>query len=176
MSNQDLLGGILSRYAKGFRGGSSPETERDFDTVANQLPSSDLASALTDAFRSPETPPFPDMLANIFSRSGGRQRSETLGALIATIGPQIAGEILANHGSLSGVPAEGFDARAAEQMPEGAIRDMAEEAERRDASIMDRLGEFYAQHPGAVKALGAVSLGYILNRLAQREKSQFSGL
>jgi hypothetical protein len=74
------------------------------------------------------------------------------------------------------VPAEGFDARAAEQMPEGAIRDMAEEAERRDASIMDRLGEFYAQHPGAVKALGAVSLGYILNRLAQREKSQFSGL
>jgi hypothetical protein len=176
MANQDLLSSILGRYTQGFRGFEAPETDRDFDTVANQVPSSDLAGSLADAFRSRDTPPFPDMLAGMFGRSSGTQRSGILGPLIATLGPQIAAQILARHGAPNRVSPQGIDPGEAEQVPEDAVREMAQEAERRDPSVMDRLADFYAQHPGVVKTLGALSLGYMLNRLAQRGRPRFGGL
>ena len=42
---------------------------------------------------------------------------------------------------------------------------IAEHAEKKDPSIMDRAGEFYAQHPDLVKGLGAAALAIALGRM-----------
>jgi len=42
---------------------------------------------------------------------------------------------------------------------------IAEHAEKKDPSILDRAGEFYAQHPQLVKGLGAAALAIVLGRM-----------
>ena len=42
---------------------------------------------------------------------------------------------------------------------------IAAHAEKKDPTIMDRAGEFYAQHPDLVKGLGAAALAIALGRM-----------
>ena len=47
------------------------------------------------------------------------------------------------------------------------VQQIAEKAEQDNPGIMDRMGEFYAEHPQLVKGLGGVALALVLGRMAQ---------
>ena len=47
---------------------------------------------------------------------------------------------------------------------------IAAHAEKKDPSIMDRAGEFYAQHPDLVKGLGAAALAIALGRMHSSQR------
>jgi hypothetical protein len=69
MSWINELGGILDRYV-GAQGGQPPATVHDdFDRVAQAAPPSDVADGLAAAFRSDATPPFAQMLAQLFGQN-----------------------------------------------------------------------------------------------------------
>ena len=167
MPLSDLLG-ILDQY-RGASAVTPPATvEQDFSQVAQSAPQSDLASGLAEAFRSNETPPFGQMLSTPFSNSNGQQRSGILNQLLSAVGPSM----LASGGlsSLAGLLRGGKNVtpEQADQIPPEAVQQLAEHAEKHNPSVVDQAGEFYAQHPTLVKALGVGSLALIMSRLSKK--------
>ncbi|MDF2439691.1 MAG: hypothetical protein JWN98_675 [Abditibacteriota bacterium] len=83
-----------------------PDTvEDDFDQVARAAPSHALSSGLADAFRSPQTPPFPQMLAQLFNQSNGQQRANLVNTLLGAAGPNALSQIANRSGAASAATA-----------------------------------------------------------------------
>jgi hypothetical protein len=142
--------------------------EQDYSQVVQSAPRSHLASGLAEAFRSSETPPFGQMLGTLFGNSNGQQRAGILNKLLGAVGPGV----LASGGlsSLAGLLGGGNNVtpEQANQIPPETVQQLAEHAEKQNPSIVDQAGEFYAQHPTLVKALGAGSLALIMSHLSQK--------
>jgi hypothetical protein len=168
------IGGLLEQYTSGNPSDAPPQVSQDFEQVAQAAPQSTLADGLAAAFRSDQTPPFPDMVAQLFSRSGGRQQAGLLNTLIGAAGPALVSQVLSGRSSggfdltrlLNGGESE-FAPEQARQIPPDAVREIAAKAERQDPSIVDQISGFYAQHPILVKTLGGVALSVALGKLAQ---------
>jgi len=162
MSLSNLMG-LLQKYASGGAANTA-NAEQDFEKVSQAAPQPHLASGLAEAFRSNETPPFGQMLSTLFSNSNGQQQAGILNHLLSAVGPGAASGVL---GSLLGGGSQ-VTPEQAQQVPPQAVHELAEQAQRNDPSIIDRAGEFYAQHPTLVKALGAGSLAYIMSHMSSR--------
>jgi hypothetical protein len=165
------IGGMLQQYS----GGASRQTaEDDFDQVARAAPRQEVAHGLAESFRSPETPPFPNMLGQLFGNSNGSQRASILNTLIAAAGPALLSSVLSRHGGLGGLLGGGQQGRVtpeqAERIPPEAVQELAAEAEKKDPSIIDRVSDFYAEQPQLVKTLGAAALGVALMQIGRRHK------
>jgi hypothetical protein len=171
----DNIGGLLQQYANAQGDQQKANAEQDYDEVAKHAPRQDLASGLAEAFRSPQTQPFPNMLGQLFANSNPSMKSSILNTLIATVGPQVLSGILARHSGSSapaelGVGTRQLDAREADQIPPSVVEEMAEQAEKQDPTVIDHISDFYAQHPTVVKGLGAAALGIALNHLAKQKR------
>jgi hypothetical protein len=176
MSWLEQVGGLLQQYTSGTDTDTSHVTQ-DFDQVAQAAPSSSLADGIAAAFRSDRTPPFSDMVANLFNRSGSDQQAGLINSLIAAAGPALVSQILSRRGGggmdvtrlLSGGQTE-LAPEQAQQIPPDAVREIAAQAEQQDPSIIDRISGFYAEHPTLVKTLGGAALSIALAKLAQRQQ------
>jgi len=156
------LGNLLGQYLGG--GANTAQASDDFDRAAQSAPRDTLAQGLAQALRSDQTPPFPQMLAQMFGNSNPDQRAGMLNQLIAGAGPGLLGKL----GGLFGGNAGGkITPEQASQVSEQQIKDIAEEAQKENPGILDRMGEFYAEHPTAVKAIGATALAVALGAMAQ---------
>ena len=168
------IGGMLQKYSGATAGGVREEADRDFDQVAHRVPQETMADGIADAFRSQQTPPFPQMLSQLFGNSHPQQKATLLNTLLAAVGPGVLSGILSQQRSgLAGEPdVERTDVtpEQAEQISPEAVRQVAEEAERRDPSIIDRVSNFYAQQPDVVKTLGAAALTIALAQIGRRHK------
>src|SRR4051794_32949089 len=94
MSWMEKIGHLLQQYT-----GASPQqppgtAEQDFDQFARAAPEPALAEGLASAFRSNETPPFPQMVSHLFAQSDGGQRAGLLNTLLGAVGPEIASRVL----------------------------------------------------------------------------------
>lgn len=175
MGWMDQVNDILRRYS-----GSNPnmagDAPADFEKIAQHAPPSVLSSGLAEAFRSPNTPEFGQMVAQLFGNSNGEQRAGILNHLLASAGPA-AGELLRKLG----VPASGGAPSAqtsqaiptvtpdqTQQVHPDTVRELAEQAQKRDPSIVERASDFYAQHPKLVQGLGAAALALLMSRVSQR--------
>jgi len=69
---------ILNQYRNASAAAPPPNVEQDYSQVAQSAPQSHLASGLTEAFRSDQTPSFGEMLGTLFSNSNGQQRAGIL--------------------------------------------------------------------------------------------------
>ncbi|WLI90092.1 hypothetical protein Q4S45_02910 [Massilia sp. R2A-15] len=165
------LGSLLQQYA-GSHPANPDQAENDFDQVAQNASTTDLAQGVTQAFRSDQTPPFPQMVGQLFGNSDGSQRAGMLNQLIGAIGPgvlsSIAGGALGNmFGGGNSNAAPQITPEQAQQMSPQQVQEIAEKAQQANPSIMDRMGEFYAQHPQLVKGLGGAALAIALGHMAQ---------
>ena len=178
------LGGVLDRYADG--GAARPPESalhEDFDRFAQAAPPEALADGLSAAFRSDETPPFPQMASQLFGRASGPQRARILNMLLTTVGPLVVQQILARRqrgtpgsgqGGVLGQILRGGSAappvtpEAADQLDPQDVEDIAREAEKKDPSVIDKISQVYAQQPQLVKMLGGAALAIALGRMAQK--------
>ena len=161
---------ILQQYADPSRVQQDRVPEH-FDQVAQQASPQDLGNGVAAAFRSDATPPFGQMIGNLFGRSDPQQRAGILNQLVQVLGSgalsSVAGGVLGRvlgGGASAGAPATITPQQASQISPTDAAA-IAEHAEKNDPSIMDRAGEFYAQHPDLVKGLGAAALAIVLGRM-----------
>lgn len=166
MSLSDLLN-VVKSYAGADPQAPPANTHQDFQQVSQSAPQGQLASGLTQAFRSNQTPAFGEMLSNLFSNSNGQQRAGILSQLIASAGPSLAGGVLAQHIPGLNPGASQITPEQAEQVPPSAVQDLAEHAQKANPSIVEQAGDFYAQHPKVVQALGAGALAMIMSHMSQ---------
>jgi hypothetical protein len=165
------LGYILQQYLGAGAQANLNRAPDDFDAVASQAPRAELAAGVTDALRSDQTPPFPNMVSQLFGQGDPQQRAGMLNQLLGSLGPGVLatlgggmlGTLLGKQpGSAPHVTPE----QAAQVTPE-QVQQIAQEAERENPGIVDRMGDFYAQNPTLVKAVGGAALAIVLGRIAQ---------
>lgn len=171
MAWMDAISDIVRRYS-GAAGGTalaSADPHQDFLNVAKTAPAGVTADALAHAFRSDQTPSFPEMLASLFQGSNPDQRAGLLNHLISTAGPSV----------LAGIPGLQELAGALEnnqpitpdqagRVSQEQVQQAAEQAQRTNPSIVDSISSFYAAHPNVVKALGAAAVTLVLQHISRR--------
>ena len=159
---------ILQQYANPAAAPTG-NVHQHFDQVAQQSSPQDLGNGVAAAFRSDATPPFGQMIGNLFGQSNPQQRAGILNQLVNVLGSgalsQVAGGVLGRVLAGSGNQTPTITPEQAQQISPADAATIAEHAEKTDPSIMDRAGEFYAQHPQLVKGLGAAALAVVLGRM-----------
>jgi hypothetical protein len=170
MGAVDILAGVLKNY---LQPGAAPNPQADahFDQVASAVPAGTLASGITAAFESKETPPFSQMLAQLFSNSDPTQRAALLNTLLNAIPAEQRGALMSALGlppaaASSATPPTITPAQAQAASP-AAVQQAAGAAAAQDPSIMGQLGSFYAQHPTLVKSLGSLAMIVAMRKIAR---------
>lgn len=171
MAWMDAIGDIVRRYTGGAGGtaGAPADAHGDFLSVAKTAPSQVTADALAHAFRSDQTPSFPEMVGSLFQGSNPDERAGLLNHLIGSVGPSALasipglGGLAASLSSGQPITPEQTDRISAEQ-----VQQAAEHAQRANSTIVDQVSSFYAAHPTAVKALGTAALTLVMQHIARR--------
>lgn len=165
------LGSLLQQYLGGGANLNAGRAVDDFDEVARTAPRSTLAQGVTEALRSDQTPPFPQLLGQLFDHSDANQRAGMLNQLIGAVGPSLLASL---GGGALGNLFGGNDAARPQISPEQAaqltpaqVEQLAAEAEKENPGIVERMGDFYAEHPTLVKTIGGAALAIILGRVAE---------
>lgn len=165
------LGNLLQQYMGGANANLDHAAD-DFDQVASRAPRAQVAQGVTAALRSDQTPPFPQMVSQMFGQSDPNQRAGMLNQLIGGLGPgllsSIAGGALGNifGGGNNNAQPHVTPEQAAKMTPE-QVQEIAAKAENENPGIVDRMGDFYAENPTLVKAIGGAALAIVLGQVAQ---------
>lgn len=166
----------LSELVKGVAGGSAPaaDVHEAYDRVSQAVPQSSLADGLAHAFNSDQTPPFAQMLSNLFNQSSADQKAGLLNQMIAKLGPGGVSQILAGAGGLSGLSGMlsggPVTPEQAQQVSPQQVQALAQNAEKKDPTIVDAAAGFYAQHPTLVKSIGAGALALLVSKISQARR------
>jgi hypothetical protein len=171
MSWGDQIAKVFQNYAGGGGAPQQGEVANHFNQVAQAAPQKELANGIASMFRSNQTPPFGQMVSQLFGNSNPDQRANLLNTLLASgAGAGIVAQIAQAAGitipSTGGTPQ--VTPQMAAQIPQQAVEQAAEHAEKRDPSIVDQVSHLYAQHPMLIQSLGALAMSMAMSHLAQR--------
>ena len=167
------LNNLLQQYLGGAQAGNAGRAVDDFDNVAQNAPREAMAQGVTEALRSDQTPPFPQMVSQLFDKGDPSQRAGMLNQLLRNVGPGILSSIA---GGTLGNLFRGNEASPtitpdqAASMSSEQVKELAEQAEKENPSIVDRMGDFYAENPTLVKTIGGAALAIVLGRIAEGMK------
>jgi hypothetical protein len=163
------LGNLLQQYLGGGNANTTQASD-DFDRVAQSAPRETLAHGVTQALRSDQTPPFPQMVSQMFGQSNPNQRAGMLNQILASVGPSVLSSVAGGAlGNLFGGDQQQprvTPEQAAQVSPE-QVQEIAAKAEEHNPGVVDRMGDFYSQHPDLVKAIGGAALAVALGHIAQ---------
>lgn len=165
------LGSLLQQFTGA--NASPAHAEQQFDQIAQAAPQAQLSQGLGQAFRSDQTPPFSQMAAQLFGNSDPNQRAGMLNQILSSVGPGVLASLASGGlghlfgGSQSTGQVPQITPEQASQMTPEQVRQIAEQAEQHNPSVIDRMSDFYAQHPGLVKGLGGAALAIALGHMAQ---------
>jgi hypothetical protein len=172
MSWMDQIANVLQNYGQP---GAAPEheVETHFNQVAQAAPRNDLAGGIASMFRSDQTPPFAQLVGQLFGNSNPNQRANLLNTLLSTgAGAGIVSQ-LAQAAGIS-IPSGGgtphITPQQAAQIPPEAVQQAAEHAEKHDPSIVDRVSQLYAEHPMLIQTLGTLAMSMAMSHLANRRR------
>jgi hypothetical protein len=143
-----------------------PNPEQTFQQAAQQAPPQVVGSGLAEAFRSNQTPSFPEMVSTLFSHSNPDQRAGLLSRLMGAAGPAALSGPLA--GLLGTSPGGQVSPQQASQVSPEAVQQVAQHAQNANPSIVDEIGNFYSQHPQVVTALGGLALSIAIQHMVRR--------
>ena len=166
----NAIGNIFQRYSGQGQGTASAadDPHGDFQQIAQAAPEPVVASGISQSFRSDQTPPFPEMLANLFGHSDPNQRAGLLNRLLGSLGPgALSG--MAGAGGLGGLLSGGtVTPQQANAVSPDQVQQLAAHAEKQNPSIVDEVSNFYAQHPQVMKAVGGLALTIAIQHMMKR--------
>src|SRR5690242_1537586 len=146
----DNLKGVLAQYASGSAPGSDPSAH--FEQIAQSVDSGTLAQGIAAAMRSDQTPPFAQLVSQLFASGSGDQKMAMINTLLSSASPEQRAQLAAlvpGGGAMSSVTS----AQAAAVSPT-ALQTLAQHVEQHDGGILDKMSTVYAAHPTLVKTLG----------------------
>jgi hypothetical protein len=171
MAWMDEISEIFNRYA-GAAGGavSAPaDPHQDYRNIAESAPPQVMADALAHAFRSDQTPSFPEMVSSLFRQSNPDQRAGLLNQVMGAIGPAALANVPGlNELAGSSGGGQSVTSQQASQISAEQVQQAVAHAQRENPSIVDKISGFYAQHPDAVKALGGAAITIAIQHIARR--------
>ena len=166
------LSGILKQYIGGGSAQPTGDPADHFHDVAQNAPPQVVRDGLSEAFRSDQTPPFGQMVGDLFRQANPQQQAGMLNQLLGSLNPAVLSSLAASAGlggvlgQRPGATAPTVTAENAAQLTPQQVQEVASKAEQHDPTIIDKMSDFYAQHPGLVKTLGSAALTIALAKIA----------
>lgn len=167
----DNLGDLLKQVQSGTS--SEADVHGAYDQVAANVPAGVLADGLSHAFNSDQTPPFAQMLSQLFGQSNPQQKAGILNQIVSAVGPAAAAQMAtsAGMGGLAGALSSGsVTPQQAQQIPPEQVQVLAHDAAKKNPSIVDMASAFYAEHPTLVKSIGAGALAILMSKISQSRR------
>ncbi len=172
------LGTLLSRLT-----GDSPHVSPDdYQRTVEQAPPSLVSRGLSEMFKSDETPAFGQTNGQLFSAAHPAQQAGLLNQLLGSMGPGVLASLAGGAGggalgtllqrfTQGGGTQPTVTPDQASQLSPDEVAQVAAHAEQHDPSIVERMSDFYAQHPGLVKTLGGAALTIAMAKMAEHHGS-----
>ena len=157
-----------------------PQVLEDFDRVSQEASPEDIELGLEDAFNSEVTPPFEQMVGQLYDESDDDTRADLLNEIVASMGGSsptanaVGGGVLG--GILGGLLRRGGQGNPrispadARSIPARDIEIAAAEARRQNPSVVQQVSRFYARHPQLVQVLGQAALSILMSGMARRRR------
>jgi hypothetical protein len=169
------LGGLLQQYL-GRGGDQAPADATDhYEQVAQNASPELVSQGLSEAFRSDQTPPFSQMVGQMFGQANPQQQAGMLNQLLSNLGPGALAAITSSGalGSLGSVLGSGntISPQQVSQLSPDQVQQIAEHAQRHSPGVVDQMSDFFAKHSGLVKTLGGAALTIALAKIANSMKS-----
>lgn len=165
------LGGLLQQYLGGAQKTDNSQLGEDYQQIAQHVSPAVVEQGLSEAFRSDQTPPFPQMVGNLFGNADPQQKAGMLGQLLNGLSPGLLASVVGGLGGLLGAnrgSAPAVSAEQASQLSPEQVTKIAAEAEQHNPGIVDKMSSFYVNHPDLVKTIGSAALAIALAKIAQR--------
>lgn len=167
---------VLAQYAQKPTDSASVTSEAHYDEIAPQLPADQLSSGMAETFRSDQTPPFGDMVGQLFGQSSSQQRAGLLTQLLQSLGPAaiaalgsgVLGRVFGANNSPQPGQVPNITPAQADRLSPQDVRDIAAQAEQHEPTVVNHVSDFFAQHPDLIKGIGAMGLAVLLGKMARR--------
>jgi len=156
------LKAMLNQYMSG--GAPSGDTGAHFQQVAQSVDSTTLAHGIAAAMRSDDTPPFSQLVSQLFASGSGEQKLAMLNTLFSSVPPDVRTQLSSMFPGLGPVNSP----TSAQAVSPDAVQQLAEHAEQHDAGVVDRMSALYAAHPGLIKTLGTTAMMIAMRAIADR--------
>jgi len=166
------FGNLLQQYLGGPAQVDPNQASYDFERIADGAPEDELAAGVSEALRSEQTPPFPQLVSQLYDQGNPHERAGMLNQLLGSVGPGVLssiaggvlGSIFQNHGQEQ---TPRITPEIASQVTPQQVAQIAEGAEQQNPGVIDQMGNFYARNPTLVKALGGAALAIALGHMAK---------
>ena len=144
-----------------------------FDKVSEVATHEEIGSGLAGAMRSDQTPPFGNMIGELFRQSNPGQQAGVLNQILAPLGPAamsgLAGGVL---GKMLASGQQQITPGQASQLTPAQVNEIASHAEQTHPGVVDQVGRFYAEHSGLIKMLGGAALAVTLAKMKENATSR----
>jgi hypothetical protein len=157
----DNMKGMLAQYGAGTA--SEANAEADFHKVAQTADAGTLAQGIGAIMRSDQTPPFSQLVSQLFTNGSGDQKAAMLKTLLGSAPADMQGQ-------LAGLLGGGAAAASANPSSE-TVASVARRVEQSNPNVVDTMSSLYAQHPMLVKTLGSAAMMVALRKIAQIHQS-----
>ncbi len=146
------------------------------DEVTQNAPPSAIAGGLAQALGSGGSGGFGQMAAQLFSGGNSGAQAGMLGSLLATAGPAVLARFSASHpGSpITGMLQQGQTSVTPEQaasVDPSEVQALAEHVHSENPGIIGTISNIYAEHPTAIKALGAGALAIAMKHISENKNA-----
>lgn len=156
MNNQ--VEGLIQQIQNKGNDPVPPEAQAQFHQIAQSAPPEVLSQGLADAFNSEQTPPFGQIVSQLFGHADNQQKTGILSALLGSLGA-------AAHPVLTQAGVDNPSSAQATQMTPDQVQQIATQAKQANPGVIGTMSDFYAQHPALVKSLGAAAMAIVLGRM-----------
>src|SRR5215831_11594377 len=163
----DDMTGLLTQYASGAT--PSGDAGAHFQQVAQSVDSGALAQGIAAAMRSDQTPPFAQLVSQLFASGSGEQRAAMLSTLLSSLSPEQRTQLSSLIPGLDAATAATGVQGAAGLSPT-AVQTLAQHVEQHDPGIVDKMSALYAAHPTLVKTLGSAAMMIAMRKIAERHQ------
>lgn len=161
----DSVKSLLAEYTAGTA--SPQDADTHFAQVAQTAGPETLAPGIAEAMRSDQTPPFGQLMAQLFSNGSGAQKAGALNALLAAASPELRAQLSALVPGLVG--SAPVTPTQASGVSSEVVTSLATKVEQHNPSVIDAMSGFYAQHPGLVRTLGTTAMMIAMRAIAKRQ-------
>ena len=174
MSFLSGIGDMLKQY----QGGSAPagNPEEHFDQVAQNVPCSTVAGGLASALGSAGSGGFGEMASKLFANGSGGAQAGMLGTLLAAAGPSVIAKF--TQGNPNSPLASMLQSGQTSVTPEQAasidpseVQALAAHVHSENPGIVGTISNIYAEHPAAIKALGAAALAMAMKHISENHNA-----
>jgi hypothetical protein len=164
MTLLDNLKDLLAQYSSGTA--SPHDADVHFQQVAQSADAGTLAHGIAAAMRSDQTPPFAQLVSQLFSNGSTDQKAGMLNALLSAVSPEQRAKLSA---LLPGAGAgSSISSGQANGVSPEVVATVAQKAEQHNPAVVDAMSSFYAQHPTLVRTLGSAAMMIAMRKIAER--------